>query len=350
VASELTAFVRCLDQGQAPEPDLFREIWARLRGFLGAELKRRGLWRTPPCYLGVYGRSQWEEDGGSALDELVAECYAFIFVDRLRSLQAQLRLKPSLDGLILLDVRHFLYERQRAHDPLGFVVFELLQAAVREAVAAGDLHILAGDPRVRNDTLLGVAGLAEPAGPPPDLEPVVSGWNDELIPELVMANGRHTGAIARLRRRLSELPELGVAWFRFGDLVGPLKIDARLRWATLLEEEGLATAGDSPGRTPVSQEAPPDLPLELRESDEHLTRCVSASIHRLEADPRTRNHLSTLWRYARFRHVGAADEETRSYRQLSRRLQIPRDRLPELISILRGLVERCRAAGLARLR
>lgn len=180
----------------------------------------------------------------------------------------------------------------------------------------------------------------------------MSGWNDELIPELVATQGRHVGAIARLRQRLSGLREQGIEWFRFGDLVGPLKIDARQRWATLLEEEGLAMAGEhAPER--VSPEASPDLPLELRESDELLTRCVSTSLHGLQADPRTRAHLLTLWRYARFRHAGApdekTDEETRSYRQLSRRLQIPRDRLPELISTLSKLVERCRSARPERL-
>lgn len=109
----------------------------------------------------------------SALGELVADCYAFIFVDRLQSLKRHLEDKPDIDGLVLLNVRHFLHERQREHDPLGFRIFELLYAAVEEAVSSGALSLLAGDKKIRNDTLLASA-------PPPGSRrrrPLRSSWS-----------------------------------------------------------------------------------------------------------------------------------------------------------------------------
>src|SRR5436309_14649242 len=130
-ARVFTDYVRSLEPGGEPDPQRLATVRETLRGALRGELRRRGLWNAPPDYLGVYGSEGWED----ALEELLAECYAFVFVDRLRALQAQLRVKPNVDGLVFLNVRHFLHERQKEHDPVGSQVFEVLQSAVRCAVA-----------------------------------------------------------------------------------------------------------------------------------------------------------------------------------------------------------------------
>jgi len=78
--------------------------------------------------------------GTGPLEELLADCYAFIFVDRLRTLQVQLAIKPNIDGLIFLNIRNFLYERQKDHDPLGYHVFTVVVAAVKKCLANGVLH------------------------------------------------------------------------------------------------------------------------------------------------------------------------------------------------------------------
>ena len=158
-----TEHVRALEGGGEPDPQRLAAVRGALQGALRGELRRRGLWNAPPDYLGVYGAEGWED----ALEELVSALYAFVFVERSRALQAQLRIKPNVDGLVFLNVRHFLHERQKEHDPLGSQVFEVLQSAVRRAVAVGDLHVLAGDPRVRNETVLGFRPDAGPPGATP---------------------------------------------------------------------------------------------------------------------------------------------------------------------------------------
>src|SRR5262245_58510847 len=92
--SVFTAFARSLQGQETPDADLFHDAWQRLQAVLAGEMKKRGLWQSPPCYLGVYGAERWEGEepegdpmarvfaaGGqvSALGELVADCYAFIF-------------------------------------------------------------------------------------------------------------------------------------------------------------------------------------------------------------------------------------------------------------------------------
>jgi hypothetical protein len=332
--SVFTAFVGGLQGARTPDADLFHDTWHGLRAVLVQEMKRRGLWESPPHYLGVCGWERWDSEAPpgsgparaqSALGELVADCYAFIFVDRLQSLKRHLLEKPEIDGLVLLNVRHFLHERQREHDPLGFRIFELLQAAVEEAAASGDLHVLAGDRKIRNDTLLGFRPEAEPLATPADWERIVLLWNDELMPDLVTAQTRRLAAVARrLRELLLELPGHGVEAFRFKDLLDPLKRDARGRWATLLAEK------EDGGRGACGQ------------SFEEMARRVSASIERLEADSRTRSQLRTLWHHLWRQHGEKAPEAGRpsSYRQLGQRLDIPRERLPGLFDLLRQIVPR----------
>jgi hypothetical protein len=364
--SVFTAFVRCLQGAATPDADLFHDAWHGLRAALATELKRRGLWQSPPSYLGVCGWERWDSESpptdatrrqASALGELVADCYAFIFVDRLQSLKRHLQDKPNIDGLILLNVRHFLHERQKEHDPLGFRIFEFLQTAVEEAISSRALHLLAGDKKVRNDTLLGFDPTAELPSPPLDLEPIVTRWNDELMPALITARGRQqTVVVQRLRECLLELNQLDIKVFRFRDLLDPLKKDARRRWAALLGEEEKAFVAPVPGTVQV-----PVLPggaVESRQSFEHLTRCVSSSIDSLEADVRTRSQLSTLWHHLGRQHGGVdaeasceerdlatAGESPSSYRKLGKSLNIPRERLPLLFTLLRRLVARYQESG-----
>lgn len=362
--SVFTAFVRGLQGERTPDADLFHDAWHGLRAALVNEMKKRGVWQSSPSYLGAYGWESWDSEAPranpraqgadatreqiSALGELVADCYAFIFVDRLQSLKRQLQDKPDIDGLVLLNIRHFLHERQREHDPFGFRIFELLQAAVEDAIASGALYVLAGDKKIRNNTLLGFDPAVEQQPQPPNLEPIVMGWNDELMPALITARTRQQTVVVRqLRGCLLDLPKHGIEAFRFKDLLDLLKRDARERWAALLEKEEKGGIAPSPDTVQVPL---PGSKVESQQSFEDLTRCISTSIDRMEADPRTRAQLTTLWQYLWQQH-GEGSEETGgdkldagkhlpSYRQLGQRLNISRERLPVLFALLRQLMSR----------
>lgn len=355
-----TQFVRSLEE--APDERLALAAWDRLREILRSELKRRGLWQSPPSYLGIFGWSTWSGEPGAgdgALEELVAECYSFIFVDRLGRLQAQIRAKPNIEGLILLNVRHFFLERQKEHDPLGFRVFEMVQSAVRQAVEHGEIFVLAGDPQVRNNTVLGFSPDAEAEVAATSLSALLAHWNDELLPDMVMARGKRQEEVwSRLRRLLQELEGQGVRSFRFRDVLDPLKSDSRLRWAALLEEreEGGGKRADIPKTAALAPKVLPEVPVESQESLEKLTRYVSAAVSRMPMDPRTRDYLATLWQYLKLqtgagepvssleqRRLDLGDEDRFSHRQLSQILEIPRDRLPVLFSTLRRLVTEAQA-------
>ncbi|HSK76943.1 MAG TPA: hypothetical protein VLQ45_10835 [Thermoanaerobaculia bacterium] len=368
-----TDHVRALAAGGPLDSREFETLWAALRAALRSELKKRGLWDSPPSYLGIYGGESWapaDSPAGhdSALEELLAECYSYIFVSRLRSLQAQLKLKPNVDGLVFLNIRHFLHERQREHDPIGSQVFEVLQSAVRLAVEEEELRVLSGDGRVRNDTVLGfVKGMEAPGKGRGELPFLVTRWNDGLLPDLVTSRGKGQEEIVRrLRERLPDLRREGIVTFRFKDLIDPMKADVRARWAALLD---LAFGESAPQKEgleagTVVRLVEPDQGVEERELFHKLVDCVLTSLDRLEIDAKTRGYLAVLWQFLRVQasegmemavvsrldralqaEAETMDEERPSLRKLAEQLNIPRERLPALYKTLGGLLEKCRAAN-----
>lgn len=366
-----TDHVRALAAGEPLDSPQFEVLWAALRAAVRRELKRRGLWESPPAYLGVYGGASWEPaDGGksyeSPLEELVAECYTYVFVSRLRSLQAQLKLKPNVEGLVVLNIRHFLHERQKEHDPIGSQVFAVLQAAVALAVEEGELRCLAGSAAIRNDTVLGFEqGMDYSGRGRPEIASLVARWNDELLPDLVTSRGhRQEDVVRRLRERLPELLREGIGTFRFKHLIDPIKSDVRARWAALLElEQGESLPQLEGEEAEAVRVVAPDRGIEERQFFRALIGCVLAALAGLDTDEKTRRYLGVLWQFLRMQasegtearpamrlrrtlgaELAAGDEERPSHRKLAEQLKIPRERLPGLYETLGKLVEQCIAA------
>ena len=354
-----TDYVRSLDpSGEPPSAESFQGVWRALEGALISELQRRGLWHHPPSYLGIYGFGSWRErpsdEGGSgALEELLAACYSHIFIRRLGGLKAQLRVKDSIDGLVVLGIRNVLHDTQKRHDPLGFRVFEVLRSAVRAAIDAGELRVVAGDRRIRNDTVLGWDDGAQATDDAGELDALLAGWLDTLLPDLVTARGAARRAVtAELQGRLATLRDHGFEAVRFRQLVDPLKNGARGRWGALLEppaeEKGLEIDG---GEKPVVVRlVAPDRRAEERDSFEKLVTCVTESVDAVAGA--AGSHLSTLWE---FLATGAAEKAPGgaltlgdgrpSARKLSRHLRIPREKIAGLFETLGALVEACRSAS-----
>ncbi len=360
-----TAYVRSLNPSdEAPDTESFEQVWAVLGRALRSELNKRGLWGSPPSYLGIYGYGSWHqaaaggmESGGGALEELLAECYLHIFIRRVSGLKAQLKVKPNIEGLVFLGIRNFLHDIQKKHDPLGFRIFDVGRRALRAALDAGEIFLLRGGPKIRNDTVLGFDADADPQQLAGDgLELTVKRWNDTLLPDLITAQGKaRERLIVVLQGLLLRLPAVGVIAFAFRQLIDPLKNDARARWDALLETEQGPTAVESDGELlTLVRQIQPDTGLEDRDRFDKLSLCVGEALERLEEPARTRGYLSTLWQYLRILAAGTQDTGTPaapatkgglpSARKLARHLGIPRDRLSELRATLGDLVQGCRAA------
>ncbi len=349
-----TEYVRSFVPGFAgPDPETFAALWQALKRALRSELAGRGLWRARPGQLGIVGGPTWNQ---SALDELTAECYSFVFVTRLPSLMAHLGIKENIDGLIFLNIRHFLHERQRAHDPVGFRVFQILRKAVREGLARGDLHVLGGDPRIGNSTLL----ASGPAGIPRELDSrsfaaIAQDWTEHLLPDLVTAAGHRQLAVVRQVGHL--LQATGLRAWRFGDLLGPLQQEVRSRWQAvacrMAGEPAFEADADSDRQPRLTLVAKPDTTLEEEDAFEKLVAEVDSRVERRRLPGRARLHLRTLWAFLRAEAAGdgektggfpvQARDADSSQRELARNLGIPRNRLPSLFRILGQLVRESQA-------
>lgn len=344
-----TEYVRCLaeEADREPAPALFAALCRELSAALRAELRRRGLWNSPPSYLGVLGGGSWDDD---ALKELRADAHTFVFVDRLRSLRSRLAAGSNVDGLVRLAVRNFVQERQEKHDPLGTQVYVVLRSAVEEAVEAGELHLLRGGDRIGNDTVLGFEPGAEAEPPAMDLRALAARWNGRLMPGLVTDRGRHQAEVVRrLRGLFPELRDEGTESFRFKDLIDPMKADVRARWASAFEhqvgETGLEE-GEG-GEIRKVRLTPPDLGVEDRQFLRKVIACVLESVARLDVSETTRGYLYKLWQFRRIQAASGAGEP--SARKLGDLLEVPRERIPELFRKLNELVDLCRAANSGKL-
>lgn len=348
-----TEYVRSLEGGE-PDAARFAALCRELRAVLRAELRRRGLWSSPPEYLGIYGWKSWEEGNsreGDALDELRADAYTFVFLDRLRSLRSHLAVKPNIDGLVFLAVRQFIQERQEKHDPLGAQVYAVLRTAVRGALEAGELRLVGGSDRIVNDTVLGFGAGADSEPQDLDLRLLAARWNDRLLPDLVTHRGRKQEEVVRhLRGLLPELRDEGVEVFRFKDLIGPLKADVRARWGAVFEREGGETALEEGAEIRRVRLTQPDLGVEERQFLRKVIACVLESVARLDVNETTRGYLYRLWQFRRVQAESeAGDDRDPSARKLGDLLRIPRERIPDLSRKLVELVEGCRAANSGKL-
>ncbi len=364
-----SAYVRALEPTGEPTAAAFDELWTELRRLLRRELRRRGLWERPPSHLGMVGHPAWTAPGAGpvrgapkrtrdALDELTAEGYVEIFVQRLRSLRRYVEAGSDIDGVVVRGVRQMLHERQKRHDPLGFRLYRWLRAALERAVESRALEISEGGPEIHNGTVFALCPTAEPeagiaAAGDETLSQEVRRWNDELLLPWITARGGQTEAlVARLESRLRSLAAAGVGSFTFKALADAMKRDVRGRLAALWAGRDPTSAVDEGAvwEDPLSRVVEQDR---LR----RLSECVEEGLEHLPAQRRARDQLRQLWRFLEAFALTAADsasapeedalasalqgEALPSHRELSRLLGIRHDRFPALFARLKGEVRRC---------
>lgn len=347
---DFTRFLRQLAAaGDTPSVDAFDRVWSALRGALASELRKRGLWHLSPRLLGIVGADRWLEsaesaDGNDALEELTADCYEYVFLRRAQSLVAQLEVKETIEGLVFRSIRNFLFERQKANDPIGYRTFDVLRTAVETAHRRGLLTLDEPGPRIHNGSVL------HPSIPPSegpradaDAEALTASWLDDLLPDLLLAQGTSKADLAdRLTPRLGEIRRE----ITFGELVDPLKRGARRCWHALLQAELGARARDvdAEAGAPEIPVVPPSLVVEDAESYEVLASCVDGRLAELATDRRTHRYLVALWTWLRAWATEDSEDDPWSHRRLAAELGIPRARLPELFGFLEEVVAACRGA------
>ncbi len=363
-----TPFVRRMADGQTPSDRDIRNLLETLRGALVGALRRRGLWTAPPRFLGVIGHPSWTDRHlGSnpllddAIGELVADCYLYIFVQRLQRLIAQLAVKSNIDGLVFLNIQHFLHEKQRKHDPLGYRIHGVLRASLQSLVEDGQLVILEGPATIKSRSTIGFEAYGKPISAK-RLAALTTPWADRLARPMVQARPAALPVIgAQLGESILTLRHHGAEAFVVRDLLQAVQRAIRNHWASQsIDPEPAAFEHIDGMSVPVST-VPPNQRWEDLSAFDFLVERVGGLIESLDVKPKTRGYLQVLWAYlgafaddrpdflsssSRLTPQatrGADDETLPSHRRLAAMLGIPRHRLPGLFSVLRDLVAETRA-------
>ncbi|MEO1086300.1 MAG: hypothetical protein AAFY88_18855, partial [Acidobacteriota bacterium] len=339
----------CGTEDEPPSPEEFERALEELAKWLRQDLRRRNLYSAPPHFLGIVGSSFKERD---TFTDLLHEAYAFCVLDRLKGLRRLARSR-DIDGAVRQNVRHFLHERQRRTDPIGYRVFEITRAAAATAIRSGDLETL------YDGDLSKLPARAQLAPPPFDFdaEPgvlddaVPSRWCETLMPDLVTAF-RTQGVIDRMAALMPTLADADISVFLLRDLAEPLKAIARRRAVALITSgavprRGAGGDGDGEGENdadafefPVS----PSRTFEERQIAEALLRCVRNHIEKRQ-NVKERGYLHRLLDFLAAWSAMMEEGAPRgrpSDADLARRLEIPRGRLPELHRTLSQMTSDCR--------
>jgi hypothetical protein len=292
MASVLTEHVRNFDAASDPA----EQVLPALERLLRHRMRQKNLLSAPPEFLGYPGVPNW--DSAIAFEDIVVDCYIYAIAQRVAALRNQLKIKPNVDGLISRNVKNFLLERQRQHDPIGYAVFGNVQGAAREAAAANVLvleNLERG--KIHNGTILRFDGgppIALPA--PPDLiqETVkgATGW-EEVVRHLTETTEEGREWVLGLLRQFRGA---GIAAIRSGDLVAAVAGRVRAEWAARHADPAseVGREGEDEYEATVRM-VWPDEGLETRERWERLKRVIPGRIARLDRQERVRVRLAGVF-------------------------------------------------------
>src|SRR5262249_47242947 len=129
----------------------------------------------------------------------------------------------NIDGLVLRNIGHFLYERQRDADPVGHAVFENVQAVLLGLGAADKLRLEnLTDGKVRNPTVIRFGAASTAPASAGDVGKALHAVEDleRLSPHLSYASVRAQAVLADL---LPDLERAGLRACLFQDLLNALK-------------------------------------------------------------------------------------------------------------------------------
>ena len=224
-----TEYVRRLKPGVEPDRECFKHMWELLRKILQRELKRRSLWSQSPKYLGVLEAS-WNN---AVLDELMADGYVFVFLDRFGYLKSRVDEGATIEGWVCVVLRNWIHTLQGQCDPFGSRVYELAVGAICFLDGDGRLAVSINPQAIYNDTVLKFEAGAPPPTDASDAE--VAAWApdcvDAVFPDLLTVRGKKRRAVERkLAEEFHDLAESVAPAYRFGAVMIPMRIRARDSW------------------------------------------------------------------------------------------------------------------------
>ncbi|MCK5716116.1 MAG: hypothetical protein KAH77_01405 [Thiomargarita sp.] len=224
--TKYTQYIEKLDIKKFPPQEMFEHLKQDLRSVL----KKRGLWNAPPKYLGYLYFESWvkaDPRNPDPLHDIAVDCYFFICT-RISSLRKQLKIKENIDGLISLDIAHFITERQQKPDPEGYAIGSNVKKTISHLIEVGKIQCVG---KLNKNTILTFSNTntIEPSDKQ-DLWDNIrkkKNWCNVRLGLLSKNEKAQETAQDELSEILEQLPNADIMSFRYYDLLTCLKNDAR---------------------------------------------------------------------------------------------------------------------------
>ncbi|MFC1848621.1 hypothetical protein ACFL27_00290 [candidate division CSSED10-310 bacterium] len=194
---------------------------------LKEEMMARDIWYCSPSFLGYYDDWAFRWQNQTVFQKLTLDCYEFAILKRYRTLIAHASLNHDEVRSIQRNVKHFLIEKQRDNDPIGYAVYCNVKGAVQKGVAEQKLFLRSSE-ILKNETLIRFQENIDPLHKL--TQPLDSHLHSILDSSLLQEmSGISDKAQAHLLSTILDFPETGILFFSFGSLVSAMLSELRKR-------------------------------------------------------------------------------------------------------------------------
>lgn len=336
------------------------ELLVEIRRQLAWELRRRGAGsRLSPSIFGCPDWDDWKDlfirgakekilKSSGPLMDLALDCYEYAVIRRFDSLREHAKQKENIDGLIAVNIRNFVSERQRQADPCGTATYRNIKATVEELVQKAVLstHGLRRG-AIYNETLLFFGD--EKTGRAADIEEL-NEWISSKGESFEIAAKLGATVSVEVQSGLGELIETelskAVSEFYFRDLVGAWKRLARHAYEGIRYREdnelAVVSMGDEAHREATTQVRDEEQRFEIFEEfhdlDSDLNRLREA-VKNSGQQKRVIRRMLKIVDALREELLAKEKDELPSQAELARRLEISTSTYSDYIIRLRAAMQ-----------
>ena len=316
-------------------------------------LRGRGLFQGHPDMLG-YPELRWSKKDD--LRSIAIDAIEWAVAGRKRSLFARVRKGENIDGHVISNIKHFVTERQKKSDPMGWALYENVRGAFKELLV--EEEVVQDEPgrKIDADTVVRPKTSIVDPGRKIDGDPVVrpktssvdSEATDELRRFLVerplwndlMAHACRVSKEGRdtVRQALRELFEENFAAVRVRDFVRAIRDDVRAAWRMKFfgNEDGLGWESNADEEAiPVPVVQPNEVP------GDDWRRWVATIETAIKGEPiQDRRKEGVLAVFREYGHALENGDALPTQSEIGRRLNLKRSTLAEHVSLLRRIIKR----------
>lgn len=291
MSTPLTRYIKTNDATTFPSEEI-RGIIGRV---LKSKMQKRNLWKQPPCLLGYPDHGDWNDK--YAFFDILNDCIISTVLDRFETLQKSLQTKETIDGVVFLNISHFIQERQQAHDPEGFAIFKNVEAVLINLNKSGTVRLenLREEKKIRNETTCTLTDIA-----------IQTSFPDYSIIKQIVSRHEEFGTILNhlatlcdtsqrnIAKLILHLKTEGITTFRVKDLVDCLKGASRRVIVEMPSSDIISNLPSGFSALSVSYDDATDATIDIGGIQESIKKEIDKLKHHKKVKSRLHCLLTTI--------------------------------------------------------